>query len=111
MSECGRQLRWSHVEVRPFDAIQPYTETGPIFLRAETCERYMSDRLPDWAARLEPALVRGYRNDHWIRYDSARVVKGTDITSSCEAILADPDVAYIHVHSKFNCFQCRVDRG
>jgi hypothetical protein len=95
---------------RPFDVIQPYAETGPIFLHAEFCERFASDHLPKWFAYLEPALVRGYSLDHWIRYDSARVVKGTDITSSCEAILADPDVAYVHVRSKFNCFQCRVDR-
>ena len=26
-------------------------------------------------------------------------------------ILADPTVAYVHVRSKFNCFQCRVDRA
>lgn len=25
-------------------------------------------------------------------------------------ILASPDVAYVHVRSKFNCFQRRVDR-
>ncbi|MCB1573092.1 MAG: DUF1203 domain-containing protein, partial [Xanthomonadales bacterium] len=67
--------------------------------------------LPDWFAFLDPALVRGYGADDWIRYDSARVVRGAEITAACEAILSDPSVAYVHVRSKFNCFQCRVDRG
>src|SRR6476661_8704640 len=28
---------------RPFPALQPYAETGPIFLHAERCERYQVD--------------------------------------------------------------------
>ena len=96
---------------RPFAALQPYAETGPIFLHAEPCTRYASDRLPDWFAFLDPALVRGYGADDWIRYDTARVVGGTEIASACAAILADPGVDYVHVRSKFNCFQCRIDRA
>ena len=96
---------------RPFEALQPYAETGPVFLHAEPCTRYEGDRLPDWFAFLDPALVRGYGADDWIRYDSARVVRGAEITAACEAILSAPSVAYVHVRSKFNCFQCRVDRG
>lgn len=96
---------------RPFSAVQPYAETGPIFLHDEPCTRYVSDRLPAWFAFLEPALVRGYDANDWIRYDTARVVPGTEIGSACEAILSDAGVAYVHVRSKFNCFQCRVDRA
>ena len=96
---------------RPFESVQPYAETGPVFLHAEACARYSSDRPPEWFAFLEPALVRGYGVDDWIRYDAARIVRGAEIAATCEAILADPAVAYVHVRSKFNCFQCRVDRG
>ena len=95
---------------RPFDAPQPYAETGPIFLHQDTCVRYESDTLPTWFAFLEPAIVRGYGADDWIRYDTGRVVAGQDIDATCRAILADPTIAYVHVRSKFNCFQCRVDR-
>jgi len=35
---------------------------------------------------------------------------GRELTGACRAILADRSVAYVHVRSKFNCFQCRVDR-
>jgi hypothetical protein len=33
---------------RPFDAPQPYAETGPIFLHGGACERYRGDALPCW---------------------------------------------------------------
>lgn len=96
---------------RPFDALQPYAETGPIFLHRDACERYDSDALPAWFDFLEPAIVRGYGEDDWIRYDTGHVVPGPQLTATCRAILADPTIAYVHIRSKYNCFQCRVDRG
>lgn len=96
---------------RPFDAAQPYAETGPIFLHARACEAYRSRRLPAWFAHLSPALIRGYGHDDWIRYDTGAVVAGTELGDRCQQILADPEVAYVHIRSKFNCFQCRVDRA
>lgn len=96
---------------RPFATLQPYAETGPIFLHKRTCGRYEAEQLPAWFAYLQPALVRGYGFDDWIRYETGQVVPGTDLTSACQDILADPEVAYVHIRSKFNCFQCRVDRA
>jgi len=37
------------------------------------------------------------------------VVPGRDLTTACRTILADPTVAYVHIRSKYNCFQCRVE--
>jgi hypothetical protein len=96
---------------RPFDRLQPYAETGPIFLHADRCERYDADALPAWFDHLDPAIVRGYGEDDWIRYDTGDVVRGPDLTATCRTILADATVAYVHIRSKYNCFQCRVDRG
>ena len=96
---------------RPFDTLQPYAETGPIFLHADPCERYDDGTLPAWFEFLDPAIVRGYDADHWIRYDTGSVVAGREITNASETILSDATVAYVHVRSKFNCFQCRVDRA
>jgi hypothetical protein len=96
---------------RPFDVAQPYAETGPIFLHARSCRRYESDRVPGWFAFLEPAVVRGYDRDDWILYPTGDVVPGGSIEATCERILARADVAYVHVRSKFNCFQCRIDRA
>lgn len=96
---------------RPFDRPQPYAEVGPIFLHARGCERYESDRLPAWFTYLQPAIIRGYGHDDWIRYETGNVVPGAELAGMCEEILSNPEVAYVHIRSKFNCFQCRVERG
>lgn len=96
---------------RPFDGVHPYAELGPIFLHAKPCERYESDALPAWFDFMNPAVIRGYGSDDWIRYDTGEVVGGKDLAATCRKILADETVAYVHIRSKFNCFQCRVDRG
>ena len=96
---------------RPFAQLQPYAEAGPIFLHTHACTQYASEELPAWFAWLEPAIIRGYGHDDWIRYETGAVVSGKDLTARCHKILADQEVAYVHIRSRFNCFQCRVDRG
>lgn len=96
---------------RPFEGVHPYAESGPIFLHAGACARYDSEVLPGWFDFMDPAIVRGYGDDDWIRYDTGRVVPGPEIGKACRTILADETVRYVHVRSKFNCFQCRVDRA
>jgi hypothetical protein len=96
---------------RPFAAPQPYAEVGPIFLHGKACQRYVADRLPRWFDFLDPALIRGYGSDDWIRYETGNVVAGTELGAACRRILADDSISYVHIRSKFNCFQCRVERG
>jgi hypothetical protein len=96
---------------RPFDAgAQPYAETGPIFLHDRDCARYDSQQPPAWFAFLDPAAVRGYDADHWIRYETGQVIAGA-IAATCASILEDRAIQYVHVRSKYGCFQCRVDRA
>lgn len=96
---------------RPFDRLQPYAELGPIFLHADVCERYERDGLPAWFAYLQPAIIRGYGQDDWIRYETGNVMPGSELAGMCEEILSNREVAYVHIRSKYNCFQCRVDRA
>lgn len=96
---------------RPFDQEQPYAEVGPIFLHRQACERYDGEGLPAWFRYLQPAIVRGYGHDHWIRYETGDVVAGHELAAVCQRILSEPLVAYVHIRSKYNCFQCRVDRA
>jgi len=96
---------------RPFSRMQPYAEVGPIFLHTKKCDRYESDRLPAWFRYLQPAIIRGYGHDDWIRYETGTVVPGEELAAVCEGILSNPEVAYVHIRSKYNCFQCRVDRA
>lgn len=96
---------------RPFDEPQPYAETGPIFLHNVECTQYESDSLPDWFKYLDPAILRGYDDKHWIRYDTGVVAPGAKLSDICKQILSDESVSYVHIRSKFNCFQCQVERA
>lgn len=96
---------------RPFTSLQPYAEVGPIFLHRTACSRYEAGQLPAWFAYIDPALIRGYGHDDWIKYETGQVVREADLADTARTILDREDVAYVHVRSKFNCFQCRVDRA
>jgi len=98
---------------RPFRSLQPYAESGPIFLCADACPRHAdSDELPPVIASRPRFLVRGYTDDERIRYGTGGVVETVDMIDACERIFADPQVAFIHVRSvQNNCFFCRIERG
>lgn len=96
---------------RPFEATQPYAETGPIFLHQTKCERYESHELPGWFSFLDPAAIRGYGADDWIRYETGQIVRGASLHQAAQEIFADASIAYVHIRSKFGCYQCRVDRA
>ena len=61
---------------RPFATVQPYAETGPIFLHKQPCGRYASDALPAWFVCMDPAIIRGYDGDDWIRYETGTSSRG-----------------------------------
>lgn len=96
---------------RPFPALQPYAEVGPIFLCAEACEPGGGAELPAMLASPD-YIVRGYGADHRIVYGTGAVTPTASIAARAEALFGDPRVAYVHVRSARNtCFQCRIDRG
>ncbi len=96
---------------RPFSNLQPYSETGPVFLHAGFCERAAPDaKLPEMLG--SPAyLVRGYDAGERIIYGTGQVVQVSDISIYAGSLLADSKVRFVHVRSaENNCFQCRVER-
>lgn len=97
---------------RPFHGINPYTETGPIFLCTDGCKQGGGAHLP-WAMLDAPTyILRGYSQDERIVYGSGAVVPTTNIAARCEALLDDPRVAFAHVRSASNnCYFFRVGRG
>ena len=97
---------------RPFPALQPYAETGPIFLCADACAPWSGEGLPPILTTSPDYLLKGYTDRDRILYGTGRVVRQSDLADSAEAILADPRVAYVDVRSaRNNCFQCRIRRG
>jgi hypothetical protein len=97
---------------RPFPAPQPYAEIGPIFIHAKACEAYADERLPSRERNGSGRILRGYGNDDRIVYGTGIVVRNADIEANAQAILARPDVAYVHMRSAANnCFTLRIDRA
>ena len=97
---------------RPFTTLQPYTETGPIFLHATACERHpAAEHTPELLRKSSEMIVRGYSADERIVYGTGAVVATDRIAETAAALLARDDVAFVHVRSASNnCFQCRIDR-
>ncbi|MGK7651637.1 DUF1203 domain-containing protein [Roseovarius sp. B08] len=97
---------------RPFRGLNPYTETGPIFLCAEDCEAASrSDALPPMLAA--PAyIVRGYTADERICPGTGQVTPTPDIRAYATRLLENPQIAFVDIRSASNnCFLCRVVRS
>jgi hypothetical protein len=97
---------------RPFDSLQPYAETGPIFLCAQACDRYPETAgIPDLYQRGE-MLIRGYDHNQRIVYGSGKVIGMESIQAEARRLFEDPRVAFIHVRSATNnCYHFRIERG
>ncbi|MGB3387782.1 MAG: DUF1203 domain-containing protein [Pseudaminobacter sp.] len=101
------------VAYRPFPALQPYAETGPIFLHAEECERAgENDVLPQMFRESPDYILRGYGHDDRIVYGSGAVIRTEMIGDYAGELLRRPGIAYVHMRSaRNNCYQCRIERA
>ena len=98
---------------RPFPALQPYAEVGPIFVHAGDCARYDETAgVPSHYARRQAVLLRGYGHDDRIVYGTGKVIPPGDIEAEAAVLLARPELAYLHLRSATNnCYQFRIERG
>ena len=100
---CRHCLRWAQpgeqMVLFPFAAIPtggPYSETGPIFVHADACERYgVTEEYP--ADFREGRVVRGYNAAH--EMIAAEVANGAGPEAVIERFLQEPETAFIHVRS------------
>ena len=97
---------------RPFSNENAFTETGPIFLCADHCERARaSDQVPG-TLKADQFIVRAYDANERIIYGTGSVVPTPNIPSRAKVLLADPSVAFVDIRSAANnCYQCRVMRA
>lgn len=95
---------------RPFPALQPRAELGPIFLCSAPCEPGGGTELP--ASLASPDyILRGYSAANRIVYGSGAVVPTGQIKAEAAQRFKDARIAYQHVRSaRNNCFQVRIDR-
>jgi Protein of unknown function (DUF1203) len=95
---------------RPFEQLQPYAETGPIFLHASDCVRHAeTSDTPAMFLAWERLLLKGYSADQRIVYGTGQVVPAAEVAAAAGHILAQPNVAFVDLRSaRNNCFQARV---
>lgn len=98
---------------RPFPALQPYAELGPVFIHADACLAHdPAQGQPPRETRGSGRILRGYGADDRIVYGTGKVVANADIEAEAAAILRRTDVAYVHMRSATNnCFTLRIDRA
>ncbi|CAD7046827.1 hypothetical protein REJC140_04143 [Pseudorhizobium endolithicum] len=97
---------------RPFPQLQPYAETGPIFLHKKPCRRYIASEVLPPALCSSDYIVRGYGKDDRIVYGTGAVTPADRIVARAAELLSRDDIAYVHVRSaRNNCYQCRIDRS
>jgi len=94
-----------------FDHPGPYSEVGPIFLHADSCEAFdpRPDRIPE-IMRIRTVAIRGYDRAHEIA--AADIVEGSEVEPLVRQLLADPGIAYLHARTaRYGCFLCRIERA
>jgi Protein of unknown function (DUF1203) len=115
-SPCRHCLRWAQpaepVILFPYPAIpsgHPYSETGPIFVHAEKCERYSAtDEYP--AEFRKGRVFRAYDSNYNII--DAQVMNKSEPEVVIESLFQNPDTAFVDVRSvTHGCFTFRVQRA
>jgi hypothetical protein len=94
---------------RPFETLQPYAETGPIFLCGDTCAAYAGGGVPPVLSSRAGYLLKGYTADQRIRYGTGKIVPPADLSEYAAELLARDEIAFVDVRSASNnCFMTRI---
>jgi len=113
---CRHCLRWAQPGERvilfPYAAVpsgHPYSETGPIFVHADQCQRYSAtDEYP--AAFRNGRVFRAYDSNYKII--DAKVVNGSETEAIVQELFENPETAFLDVRSvTHGCFTFRIQRA
>lgn len=95
---------------RPFEALHPYAETGPIFLCRQPCAPDLDTERPGILVSPD-YLLKAYSSDERIIYGTGQITPLDDINAYADDLLARPDVAFVDLRSaRNNCWQARLMR-
>jgi hypothetical protein len=96
----------------PYAAIPrgyPYSETGPIFVHAEPCERYSATR--EYPGKLRTGRAFRAYNASYNMID-AEVANGSEPEAIVEKLLRNPETAFVDARSVTRgCYTFRVERA
>jgi hypothetical protein len=106
-ADVGEELILLPFEHQP--ANSPYQASGPIFVRKASQQAYLDPGVIPDSVRRRRISVRAYDEQHLMT--DANVCDGNDTAPIIEAMFAQREVAYIHLHNaNRGCFSCRVNR-
>jgi hypothetical protein len=98
------------ISFAPFTDASPWREVGPVYVHAERCPGYTDRSLPD-ELRAGPRVLRTYRADGSMNYEHNTLVGEEDLKPVLDRLLAEPDVATVHVRTVLpQCFLYAVTR-
>ena len=112
---CRHCLRWAQPGERvilfPYASIppgHPYSETGPIFVHAEACERYSAaTEFP--AAFRSGRVMRAYNSK--FKIIDAEIVNGSEPEAVVEKLMKNPETAFVDARSATHgCYTFRIAR-
>jgi hypothetical protein len=113
---CRHCLRFAQLGERvvlfPYQSIpagHPYSEIGPIFIHAESCERYAATHEYPVDFR-DGRVMRAYNS----KFDiiDAEVVNGSEPESVIERLFQNPETAFVDARSvTHGCYTFRIQRG
>ena len=97
-------LQFDHLLTR-----SPYRACGPVFVRRGARRAVLAPgEIPPYVTRRWMS-VRAYDADDMMI--AADLCDGSDVRGAIEGLLADPAVAFVHLHNaRRGCFSCRVER-
>lgn len=112
---CRHCLRWAkpgeRMVVFPFASIapgRPYSESGPIFVHAEPCERYPATSEYPREFR-QGRVLRAYNSQCFLI--TAEVANEEGPEAVIERFLQQPETAFVHVRSvTHGCYTMEVQR-
>lgn len=101
------------VAYRPFEALDAYAETGPVFICARECNGFGTQHtVPETLRASADYLVKAYGQNDRIIYGTGKVIDADRLCARANELFEDPTVAYLHVRSsRNNCYQARIDRA
>jgi hypothetical protein len=112
---CRHCLRWAQpgeaMILFPYAAIQPgrpYSESGPIFVHMEPCERY--SKTHEYPEQFRNGRVLRAYNSQQDMID-AEVVNGSEPEPIIEKFLENPETAFVDARSADRgCYTFRIER-
>lgn len=106
-ADIGDELILTHFEHLPERS--PYQASHAIYVRKGVCQARPERNEVPHSLFLRVLSVRGFGNDHLMK--EADLVDGKALSAKLDALFANPEIDYVHIHNaKQGCFAAKATR-